>query len=251
MSSTIWTRCAGSSEIAPLAVTAWRAVEAQHQIATRKLVDDDAEQAVLEEVLERSKRPLADGARLHYLLFTPFRYPPLAHGSRFGPRHEPGIWYGAETLRTAFAEVAYYRLLFLAGTAADLAPLETDLSAFTARVRTPHGVDLTALPFARWRHVLASRTNYAATQPLGTAMRGAAVDAFRYESARDVQGGVNVGVFAPRAFAGRRPRRIETWRCVAGHDGVELTKRDYFERTVHRFPRADFLVKGRLPSPAV
>jgi RES domain len=250
MSSTIWTRCAGSSEIAPLATTPWRAVEAQHQISTRKLVDDDAEQAVLEEILERSKRPLADGGRLHYLLFTPFRYPPLAHGSRFGARHEPGIWYGAETLRTAFAEVAYYRLLFLAGTAADLAPLATDLSAFTARVRTSHGVDLTVMPFARWRQALASRTSYAATQPLGGAMRAAGVDAFRYESARDVHSGVNVAVFAPRAFAGRRPRRIETWRCVAGHDGVELAKRDYFERTVHRFPRADFLVKGRLPSPA-
>jgi hypothetical protein len=251
MSSTIWTRCAGSSEIATLSTTPWRAVEAQHQISTRKLVDDEAEQAVLEEVLERYKPPLRDSGRVHYLLFTPFRYPPLRHGSRFGARHEIGLWYGAETVRTAFAEVAYYRLLFLAGTTADLTPLETDLSAFTVRVRTGQGIDLTAPPFARWERALASRTSYAATQPLGTAMRAAGVAAFRYRSARDVRGGVNVGVFTPRAFAGRRPRRIETWRCVAGHDGVELGKRDYFERTVHRFPRSDFLVKGRLPRPAV
>jgi hypothetical protein len=251
MSSTIWTRCAGSSEIAPLATTPWRAVEAQHQISTRKLVDDDGEQALLEEVLERYKPPLADGGRLHYLLFTPFRYPPLARGSRFGTRHETGIWYGAESLHTAFAEVAYYRLLFLAGTTADLTPLETDVSAFTVRVRTARGIDLTVPPFVRWESALASRTSYAATQPLGTAMRAAGVEAFRSTSARDVRGGVNVGVFAPRAFAGRRPRRIETWRCVATHDGVELGKRDYFERTVHRFPRGEFLVKGRLPSPAV
>jgi hypothetical protein len=82
-------------------------------------------------------------------------------------------------------------------------------------------------------------------------MRAGGVDAFRYASARDVRGGVNVGVFTPRAFAGRRPRRIETWRCIADHDAVELGKRDYFERTVHRFPRRDFLVKGRLPAPAL
>lgn len=251
MSSTIWTRCAGSSEIAPLATTPWRAVEAQHQISTRKLVDDDAEQNLLEEILERYKPPLADGGRLHYLLFTPFRYPPLPHGSRFGSRHETGIWYGAETARTAFAEIAYYRLVFLAGTTADLTPLETDLSAFTVRVRTAHGIDLTVPPFTRWQSMLASRTSYAATQPFGTAMRAARVEAFRYTSARDVRGGVNVGVFAPRAFAGRRPRRIETWRCVAGHEGVEVGKRDYFERTLHRFPRSDFLVKGRLPAPAL
>ena len=250
MSSTIWTQCAGSSELRPLATTPWRAVEAQHQVATRKLVDSDAEQAVLEEVLERYKPPLADGARLHYLLFTPFRYPPLPHGSRFGARHEPGIWYGAESLRTTFAEVAYYRLLFLAGTRADLGPLATDLSAFTARVRTSRAVDLTRPPFARWRRALASRTSYAATQALGAAMRGAGVEAVRYESARDVQGGVNVAVFAPRAFAGRRPRRIERWHCVATRERVELSKRDYFERAAHVFARSEFLVQGRLPAPA-
>ncbi len=250
MSSTIWTQCAGSSEIRPLATTPWRAVEAQHQVSTRKLVDSDAEQAILEDVLERYKPPLTDGSRLHYLLFTPFRYPPLPHGSRFGGRHAPGIWYGAESLRTTFAEVAYYRLLFLAGTTADLGPLATDLSAFTIRVRTAKGVDLTRDPFARWRRALASRTSYAATQALGTAMRGAGVEAVRYESARDTHRGLNVAVFVPRAFAGRRPRRIERWHCVASRDRVELSKRDYFERAAHVFVRQDFLLQGRLPSPA-
>jgi RES domain-containing protein len=250
MSSTIWTQCAGSSEIRALATTPWRVVEAQHQIATRKLVDSDAEQVLLEEVLERHKPPLADGGRLHYLLFTPFRYPPLPHGSRFASRHEPGVWYGSESLRTAFAEVAYYRLLFLEGTRAALAPLETDLSAFTIRVKTARGVDLTGPPFARVQKTLASRSSYVATQALGTAMRDAAVEAFRYASARDVRGGVNVGVFSPRAFAGRRPRRIENWHCVAARDHVEIAKRDYFERVVHRYPRAEFLVQGTLPSPA-
>jgi hypothetical protein len=249
MSSTIWTQCAGSSEIRPLAATPWRAVEAQHQVATRKLVDSDAEQAVLEDVLERYKPALADGGRLHYLLFTPFRYPPLPHGSRFGPRHEPGIWYGGESLRTVFAEVAYYRLLFLDGTTAELGPLATDLSAFTVRVRTGRGIDLTRPPFARWRRTLASRTSYTATQALGSAMRAAGVEAVRYESARDARGGVNVAVFAPRAFAGR-PRRIERWHCVATRERVELSKRDYFERAAHVFRRAEFLVQGRLPSPA-
>ena len=67
MSSTIWTQCAGSSEVGPLATTAWRAVEAQHQVATRKLVDSLEEQALLESILEDHKPPPAAGA-LHYLL---------------------------------------------------------------------------------------------------------------------------------------------------------------------------------------
>lgn len=251
MSSAIWTRCGGSSNLRALAVEAWRIVEAQHQIATRKLVDSDAEHALLEETLERYKPPLAEGGTCHYLLFTPFRYPPLARGSRFGTRLERGIWYGSEQPRTAFAEVAYYRLLFLEGTAVDLGPLSTELSAFYVQVRTARGLDLTAAPFARHRTRLASKTSYSATQPLGAAMRRAGVHAFRYHSARDVTGGINVGLFAPGAFAARRPRGLQTWRCVATRMAVECSRRDYFERGAYRFAREEFLVRGTLPQPAV
>ncbi|MGH7856693.1 MAG: RES family NAD+ phosphorylase [Candidatus Binatia bacterium] len=226
-------------------------VEAQHQVATRKLVDSDEEQALLEEILDRHKPPVPEGGRLHYLLFTPFRYPPLRHGSRFGSRRERGVWYGSQTLRTAFAEVAYYRLLFLEGTTADLGLVETDLSAFRARVRTDRGIDLTMLPFDRWRRLLASKTSYAVTQPLGTAMREAGVEAFRYVSARDREGSVNVGLFTPKAFAAPNPHGLQTWRSAAARSFVELSKRDYSERAVYRFPRRQFLVKGELPRPAL
>jgi hypothetical protein len=40
--------------------------------------------------------------------------------TRFGSRSERGLWYGSERLPTAFAEVAYYRILVLEGTAAPL-----------------------------------------------------------------------------------------------------------------------------------
>jgi hypothetical protein len=250
MSSIIWTQSAGSSEIRPLAVEAWRVVEAQHRVATRKLVDSDAQQALLEDVLEAYKPPLRGGDRLHYLLFTPFRYPPLMHGSRFGTRWEPGLWYGALELRSAFAEAAYYRLLFLEGTEADLGLVETDLSAFRARISTDRGADLTTGPFDGWTDALASKTSYTATQPLGTAMREAGVEAFCYTSARDGAGGVNVGVFTPGAFASRRPRELQNWHSAATRAAVEITKHDYFSRTGFRFPREDFLVDSVLPHPA-
>lgn len=250
MSSTIWTQSAGSSEVRPLALEAWRVVEAQHLIATRKLVDSDAEQAVLEELLEAQK-PAAPDTQLHYLLFTPFRYPPLARGSRFGGRWERGLWYGSEEQRSAFAEVAYYRLLFLEGSRADLGLVEADLTAFRTPVKTKRGVDLTRAPFDRWRDSLASPTSYAATQPLGTAMRASGIETFRYRSARDIEGGINIGVFTPRAFAARRPRDLQTWHASATRDSVEISRRDYFVREGHRFPREQFLVRGTLPRPAV
>ncbi len=254
MSSSIWTRCAGGSEagvLGLLQLEPWRVVEGQHQVSTRKLVASDAEQALLEELIEGVKPPDVAGMRLHYLLSTPFRYPPLRHGSRFGGRHERGIWYGSETLEGAFAEVAYYRLIFLEGTAADLDGVETQLTAFRASVRTERGVDLAGGCFAGWRAEIASPSSYTATQPLGSEMRAARVEAFRYPSARDPAGGANVGVFDARAFGRRTPHALETWHCIAARAGVELRKRDYFARLSHAFPRELFLVEGTLPAPAV
>src|SRR5512139_856231 len=90
----------------------WRAVEAQHVASTMALVDTVAEQAVLERLVERSKPPVpreVAGLGLHWLLFTPFRYPPPPGGSRFRGPTDPGVFYGADHLRTACAEVGYWR----------------------------------------------------------------------------------------------------------------------------------------------
>ena len=226
-------------------------MESQHQIATRKLVQSDAEQKVLEELIDSMKPPDRSRGSLHYLLFTPFRYPPLPHGSRFGTRADPGIWYGSESAVTVFAEVAYYRLLFLEGSAAELAPLHTDLTAFRIVIRTPRGMDLASPPFDRHAAVIASPVSYAATQALGGEMRSASVHAFRYPSARDPGTGINVAAFEPAVFGRRQPRSLETWHCTATHEVVELVRRDYFRQASHSFERGRFLVEGRLPAPAV
>jgi hypothetical protein len=251
MWSSIWTQCAGASEIRPRRLAPWRVVEAQHQVSTRKLVATDAEQALLEELIESVKPPDATAGRLHYLLSTPFRYPSLRHGSRFARRGERGVWYGADEIRTAFAEAAYYRLLFLEGTSADLGAVETQLTVFRAAVRTQRGVDLTLPPFDAFRGVLAAKDRYDEPQALGAAMRADSVEVFRFESARDVAGGRNVGVLSPAAFGRARPRDLQTWHCTATRGRVEMVKRDYFERSSFAYPREDFLVGGRLPAPAL
>lgn len=251
MSSSIWTLCAGESEIAPLALDAWRAVEAQHQVATRKLVDSDAEQQLLEEMIDTVKPPEIRAARLHYLLSTPFRYPPLRYGSRFATRTERGIWYGSLEQSTLFAEVAYYRLLFLYGTTADLGVVETELTAFRVSIRTPRGLDLTVPPFDAFEAQLASKSSYQATQELGRAMREAGIEAFRFTSARDRAAGINIGAFSPTVFGRRQPRSLETWHCTATRAGVEVSRRDYFQHASFAYPLDQFLVDGALPAPAL
>lgn len=251
MSSSIWTLCAGDSELRPLRLSPWRVVEAQHQVSTRKLVDSTEEQILLEEMIDQVKPPDITRGRIHYLLFTPFRYPPLPHGSRFGSRHERGIWYGSLELRSSFAEVAYYRLLFLEASRAELGTVTTALTAFTATMRTLRGVDLTKAPFDRYRSKIASPVRYDSTQPLGAEMRAGSVEAFTYPSARDAEGGTNVAAFVPSVFGKSKPKLLETWHCAASRERVDLTQGDYFTRRRFQFMRAQFLVKGVLPSPAV
>ena len=248
MSSNIWTRCEGRSRVGTLAGEAWRVVESQHLFSTRVLVDSDAEHQVLEELIEGHK-PRGQ-SRLHFLLATPFRYPPLPHGSRFGTRSERGIWYGSEEQRTAFAEAAYYRLLFLEGTAAALSPLMVEVSAFRAGFKTERGVDLTRPPFDEHRGRISSPVAYEASQRLGRDMRGDGVEAFRFRSARDREGGANLAFFTPGPFGSRKPSVPETWNCVATPRDVEFVKKDVFRRAAFLFPRTDFEVQTRLPAPA-
>ena len=81
--------------------------------------------------------------------------------------------------------------------------------------------------------------------------RAAGIEAFRYPSARDPDGGTNLALFTVRLFTMKRPRELETWRSVSSRGGVEFAKRDYFERRHVRFARDVFLVDGTLPNPSL
>lgn len=248
MSANIWMECGARANCTAYEGAPWRVVEAQHVISTRKLVESDEEQELLEELIESVKPPLPAGMRgLHYLLSTSFRYPPLRHGSRFATRFEPALWYGSEELRTAFAEVAYYRLLFLEQSSAALAPIQVELSAFQARVRSENCVDLTAGPFHEHQLALRSARSYAATQPLGAQMRADGVEMFLFASARDAAGGRNVALFSPVVFARKKPTLPQTWRCIATRERVEIVRRDYFTHERLGFDREQFTVAGELP----
>ncbi len=252
MSPTIWTQCGGRRSCGPWAGSPWRVVEGQHLISTRKLVDSDAEQAELEDLLESAKPRVprhASESGLHYLLFTPFRHPPLRHGSRFGGRHEPSLWYGSVELRTAMAEVAFYRFVFIEHSPALRMPLQLELSAFQAEVRSKVAADLTAPAFAPFAAELTSKTDYRPTQALGAEMRADGVEVIRYASARWPEG-TNVALFTASVFVRREPSVPQTWHCVADRDRIEFGRKTYFERESHAFERRGFLVGGELPRPA-
>lgn len=253
MSPSIWTRCAERFEPQRLSGPAWRAVESQHVTSTRKLVDSDDEQQVLEGLIDTAKPPWPTGRRfvgLHYLLATPFRHPPLRYGSRFGTRRERGIFYCAEEQATVLAEKAYYVLLFLEGTEADIEPLTRPLTVFQVRVSTKKGADLSQAPFDAHVERISSPTSYRDSQPLGASMREAGVAAFRFVSARDPEGGANIGLFEP-IFTTKQPINAEQWICTATRSRVELKPGSAVMRSRTSFPRAVFEVEGTLPMPGV
>lgn len=188
----------------------WRAVEAQHVVSTNVLVDTLAEQAQLERLLEESKPPAPPRPSLHWLLSTPFRYPPLAGGSRFRGPADAGVWYGAEAVRTACAEVGYWRWRFLLASPA--------LSGLAARAQTlfrvpvaGRALDLRVPPLVAERERLTRAHDYGPTQSLARRARAAGVELLRYESVRDPEHGGAAVLFTPAAFAATAPLELQTW----------------------------------------
>lgn len=210
MSSTTWTPTEVGSNTARLQCGLWRAVEAQHRVSTIALVDTLNEQALLEELLESSKPALPpEAARVHYLLSTPFRYPPLPRGSRFRSPMDPGVFYGADEVRTACAELGYWRWRFLMDCPALEAIAARPQTVFRAQISTI-GVDLRTPPFVTNSHLWTHSTDYTHCQQFASVAREAAVGAIRYESVRDPKQGGCIAVLHPGAFTDA-PLEIQTW----------------------------------------
>ena len=199
-------------------------VETQHTASTMRLVDSLEEQATLEEVLEASKPALPPAVRtLPYLLATPFRYRPRS-GSRFRSPFAPGVWYGAEALRTGLAEKSYWRLRFLLDSPGtpDLKPVPH--TAFRAGVRTRAALDLTAEPLVRERAAWVRPDSYERTQALAASAREAAIELIRYESVRDPEHAACAAVLDPKVFGRGKPRDEETWFIAASRERVRCAR---------------------------
>jgi hypothetical protein len=206
-------------------------VEAQHLVATMRLVDNLEEQRMLEELLEASKPPLPEAARRkHYLIFTPFRYrSPVA--TRFRRAADPGVWYGAEKLETACAEVAYWKWRFLTDSDALAGQaLYTQHSFFKAGARG-RCTDLTAAPWKSSARAWTHRSDYSACQDLAEEARRRDVVWIRYAAVRTPDG-VAGAVLRPEALSLPAAPSQQTWTCKTTAAGAYLTRAgiaDHFE----------------------
>ncbi len=245
----MWTPAALSSEARLYAGECWRFVEDQHRVSTMRLVDTLEEQSVLEELLDTSKPPVPlECQHLHYLLFTPFRYRPVAHGSRFrkaGDRR--GVLYCAEAMETALHEVAFYRLLFLAESPAMIAPQRpASMTAFAFHNGPSRTIDLTAAPFLDDQEQWERLSDYQACQALALTAREAGIETIRYRSARHPSG-VNHAILTCARLSGPRRDSYRQWFLLADRRGVSAWT-GHPERQSMQLPLALFDKDLRLAS---
>lgn len=200
----------------------WRAVEAQHKNATMILVNGNiADQALLEAIIEEEKPVLPGGAEeLHYLLATPFRYPPpKPGGSRFCSTTErTSVFYGAEDEKTSCAEFGYWRLqMWMDSEGLRGKDTTMQVTLFEFHATTNRMLDLASPPYSKQMPSWTNKTDYCATQALATEAREQKIEAIRSVSVRNFPEGRCLIMLTPDVFKAAngqlRPfrQKMQTW----------------------------------------
>jgi hypothetical protein len=218
--------------------TVLRLVQQQGIHTLGPLVENLEQLARLEALVETSKP----------LLTTPFRHPPLRHGSRFGGRESRGMFYGSRSHAGSLVEGTYYALLFWEGMQAPPnSAIRRRQSLFSVLINTSRALQLQALPDDTAQSALRDPRQYGPTQRLGQWMREVGIEAFEYLSARCSEPLLQVGLFTPAALASTPFDQVE---ITCEINGVHASFLSHDDGTMHRFPRELFLVEGELPQAA-
>jgi len=219
--SATWINDSIEASRSSVSVKGWRAVEAQHVVSTLRITNNDPDQQeLLERILEESKPPLPpEAAGLHYLLATPFRYPPLPYGSRFRAWPDPGVLYAAFERRTACAEMGYWRWRFLRDSQ-DLREIPASPQTVFQLGAKGSTIDLREPPFAKRSNLWTDPANYDPTQTLGRLARQADVALVLYHSVRDAEKGTCIAILRSAAIRPKRPLAQETWHLTVTAGGT-------------------------------
>jgi hypothetical protein len=223
-------------------------IETQEYAATTSLVDDLEEQAILEQILDEFKPQYADDTQdLHYLISTPFRYPPLPYGSRFGSITEPSYFYASETINTCLAEAAFYRFYLIDGTEMPFPKMiQSEHSLYFVKVSSHHSLDLTQIEDSQIQNQLRDPASYWLTQKVGQQARQGGADLLRYFSARSQQDGINVAIDNHTIIQSQKPEDKVEYICQL--DPQTGILRFSQPRTFPvMFTKEQFLVEGVLP----
>ena len=223
-----------------------RVVETQEYAATTGLVDDLEEQDMLEQLLDEVKPPYREGTQaLHYLISTPFRYPPLQYGSRFGDITIPSYFYASEDVDTALAECAFYRFVFLNDITEPYGKsITSEHMSFSVHISSSFMSDLTLVSSKEITALLTSPSHYLFTQQLGkTLTQEHGTTVLRFYSAR-ANNGINIAITEPHVITSAKPENNVNWICHTTAEKISFTSHGY--RPIS-FAKETFLVDEELP----
>jgi len=223
----------------------YRIVETQEYAATTGLVDNHQQQDVLEQMLDGVKPDYREGTQsLHYLISTPFRYPPLKYGSRFGDTTIPSYFYASEQLETALAEFAFYRFAFFNDmTAAYDKSVSSEHMSFSVEINSAKSADLTRIRSSGIYQLLTSPLQYHFTQQVGKALIENGALILRYYSAR-CDKGINVAISRPEEITSSAPQEHINWICLSTATKISINAHG---QTPRYFEIEQFLIDGVLP----
>ena len=228
-----------------------RIVETQEYAATTNLVDDLEEQSLLEELLDEIKPNYRKGTEdLHYLIATPFRYPPLKYGSRFGDVTIPSYFYASEDLKTALSECAFYRFTFLDAMSVPYnKAIKSEHMSFCINIESFATANLTKAESKDIIALLCSPVNYHFTQQLGKHLtQECGATAIRFYSARaKADKGINIAIAKPEVITSQKPEHNINWIC---HTTTKKISFNAHESSPISFDIENFLVDGKLPKLA-
>lgn len=228
-----------------------RLVQVQGIDTLGPLVDDLSQLGRLEALIDSSKPPLPQAPPTqprHPLLATPFRYPPLRHGSRFGSREYRGIFYASRTRAGALVEAAYYGFVFWAGMEKPLTrPIRRKQALFSVLIETSHGLRLHELGDGDFQAMLRHPSDYGPTQQIGSQLRMRGIEVFEYHSARTRNPEVQMGVLSETVF---RSTPFDQVEITAEISGSRVSFLCHDDGQLHPFQLEPYLVDGRLPDPA-
>jgi hypothetical protein len=227
----------------------FRFVETQEEAGSYFLVDDLEEQSILESVVDNFKPSAPNyGHHYHYLITTPFRYPPLKHGSRFGSRAENSYFYASEKILTCLAESAFYRFAFFDGMTPQYQhKVRSNHQLFNVGTKTVNALDLTTITDTLVNQSLSSKTSYMLPQQVGAQARKDGFELIRFNSARE-KNGVNVAIDNINVITSIMPDNITAVKCetLAMEGIIRMSLPKSFPIT---FTRDQFLIDGQFPYP--
>lgn len=209
----------------PEKLRGYRIVENQEYNATYALVDTQEEHDLLETMIEESKPPKpADCLIDDYLLFTPFRYPPLKEATRFGAATERSPFYGSEKINAALAEKAYRLEKFDRDTSAVFPNRNLSFTSFKFIAAAGSCLNLLMPPFDAYHGNIHHPTSYQESHALSASMRKHKAQACIFQSVRDASAR-NFAIFEPSVFT-KKSHDHTQWTCLIGkHDITFLDNR--------------------------